>query len=106
MLTVGLHIGRRDGVLPTAAVFHYRTSRRPVEPRGRARRSFEHHGHGGAQDAGVGPVVAQGGSQPVVGDAVAAGERDALDEPAQPQTAQVVGHAAAAVLLDGEGEQR
>ena len=50
--------------------------------------------------------MAQGGSQAFVGDPVAAREGDALDESAQPQPAQVVGHVSAAVLLDGQADQR
>ena len=106
MFTVGLHSGGE--VVALAKSLHFPVERvdGSDEPGGRTRRCLEDHGHRGAQYAGVGPVVAQGGSQAVVGDAVAAGERDALDEPVQPQAAQVVGHAAAPVLLHGQAHER
>ena len=106
MLTVGLHSGGEVVSLPWSPYFPIERFDGAVEAGGRTRRGVEDHGHGGAQDAGEGAVVAQGGSQAVVGDAVAPGEGDALDEPAQPQSAQVVGHAAAAVLLDRQADQR
>ena len=67
------HTGRELAALPQSLYFAVERVDGAVEPRGRARRGVEHHGHGGAKDAGVGPVVAQGRSQTVVGVAVAAG---------------------------------
>ena len=43
---------------------------------------------------GRGPGVANGRAQALVGYPVTAGERDAFDQAAQPQPAQVVGHPA------------
>ena len=71
-----------------------------------SRGGVEGGGHRGSHDAGVDAVVAQGGAQPLVGDAVAAGARDALDESAQPEPPQVVGHAVAVVLVERQSEQR
>ena len=64
--------------LPQSLYFAIERVDGAIEPRGRTRRGVEHHGHGGAQDAGVSPELAQGHSQAVVGDAVAAGEGDLL----------------------------
>ena len=60
----------------------------------------------GAKHPGAGAVVAQGDAQAVVGDAVAVRVGDALDQAAQPQPPQVVGHAALAVFVRGQSDQR
>ena len=60
----------------------------------------------GTEHAGVGSVVAQGDAQALVGDAVAMRVGDALDQSAQPQAAQVVGHAATTVVVRRQAGQR
>ena len=90
MLTVRLHSGGEALALPKALYLAVERVDGAVEPGGRAGRCLEGDGHCGPQHAGVCAVVAHGRAQAVVGDAVAAGEGDALDEPAQAQAAQVV----------------
>ena len=106
MFTVGLHSGGEVVALPKSLHFPVERVDDPDEPGGRTRRCPRRPRTSRGAARGRSPVVAQGGSQAVVGDAVAAGERDALDEPVQPQPAQVVGHAAATVLLHGQAPMK
>ena len=48
---------------------------------------IEHRGQGGPQDAGIGALITQRGTDASVGNAVAPRARDALDETVQPQPA-------------------
>ena len=106
MLTVRLHSGSNASALPKSLYFAVERVDGTVEPGGDAGQCLKGHGHRGTQHAGMGPVVVHRRAQALVGDPVATGERDALDQPAQPQAAQVVGHPAAAVVVDGQPEQR
>ena len=59
----------------------------------RTRRICERHGQPGTQDTAVRSRVKQADAQAVFGDGVAMCARPALDEAAQAQSSQVIGHA-------------
>ena len=63
-------------------------------------------GETGAQDARVGSRAKHSGTKSELRDAVAMGVRDALDDPVQAKSAELVGHLAACKLVHRSTQQR
>ena len=59
-----------------------------------------------AENTRLRAVIGQRDAEPFAGELVPPRTRDALDEPAQPEPAQVVGHAPGTVVVDREPAQR